>query len=302
MAHAPIATLDAAVDQFLRYLAAERALSANTVAAYSRDCAALLSALEGQGVHEPAAVLPGHLVGFLEQLQQRGLAARSRARALAAVRGLFGYLAREGAISRDPSRELRRPRLGRRLPHSIGRPAVEKLLGGTDDTLLVQRDVAMVELIYATGLRVSEVVSIKVGQVNLEAGFLTVVGKGRKERAVPIGTYARTRVLAYLNEVRPLLLRGRLSPYLFVTRAARPMTRQGFWKRLRLRGLARELGERISPHMLRHAFATHLVEGGADLRAVQLMLGHADIGTTEIYTHVARDRLREVHRKFHPRG
>ncbi len=236
MAHAPIATLDAAVDQFLRYLAAERALSANTVAAYSRDCAALLSALEGQGVREPAAVLPGHLVGFLEELQQRGLAARSRARALAAVRGLFGYLAREGAISRDPSRELRRPRLGRRLPHSIGRPAVEKLLGGTDDTLLVQRDVAMIELIYATGLRVSEVVSIKVVQVNLEAGFLTVVGKGRKERAVPIGTYARTRVLAYLNEVRPLLLRGRLSPSLFVTRAARPMTRQGFWKRLRLRG------------------------------------------------------------------
>lgn len=302
MAHAPIATLDAAVDQFLRYLAAERALSANTVAAYSRDCAALLSALEGQGVREPAAVLPGHLVGFLEELQQRGLAARSRARALAAVRGLFGYLAREGAISRDPSRELRRPRLGRRLPHSIGRPAVEKLLGGTDDTLLVQRDVAMIELIYATGLRVSEVVSIKVVQVNLEAGFLTVVGKGRKERAVPIGTYARTRVLAYLNEVRPLLLRGRLSPSLFVTRAARPMTRQGFWKRLRLRGLARELGERISPHMLRHAFATHLVEGGADLRAVQLMLGHADIGTTEIYTHVARERLRDVHRKFHPRG
>jgi integrase/recombinase XerD len=160
----------------------------------------------------------------------------------------------------------------------------------------------MIELIYAAGLRVSEAVGLTVNQVKLEGGYLTVVGKGRKERAVPIGRYARDRLLAYLNEVRPQLLGRRLSPYLFVTRAGRPMTRQTFWRRLRRRAVQTEVRAHVSPHTLRHAFATHLVEGGADLRAVQLMLGHADIGTTEIYTHVARERLREVHRKFHPRG
>jgi len=294
--------VDEAVDLYMQYLAAERRVSQHTLAAYGRDCAALVEALEEQGVASPADVLPGHIVGFLEAAQRRGLSARSRARALAAVRGLFRFLLREGVIASDPSRELRRPRLGRRLPHSMGRAAVLQLLVGAEDDPLVQRDLAMIELVYATGLRVSEVVSLKTSQVNLEANYLTVVGKGRKERAVPIGSYARDRVLAYLRDARPRILGRRLSPHLFVTGAARPMTRQGFWQRLRRRVRQAEVEGRISPHTLRHAFATHLVEGGADLRAVQLMLGHADIGTTEIYTHVARDRLREVHRKYHPRG
>ncbi len=150
----------------------------------------------------------------------------------------------------------------------------------------------MVELVYATGLRVTELVSLTVSQVNLEASYLTVVGKGSKERAVPIGQFARDRLVRYLRDVRPLLLRGHASPYLFVNRAGQRLTRQGFWKRLRLAVLRASIGGRVSPHTLRHAFATHLVEGGADLRAVQMMLGHADIGTTQIYTHVARDRLR----------
>ena len=295
-------SLDAAVDCYLRYLAAERGVSRHTLAAYGGDCTALVDALERQGVRRPAAVLPGHIVSFLEDAQRRGLSARSRARALAAVRGLFAFLVREGVVARDPSRELRRPRLGRRLPQSMSRDVVVELLGGGDPNTLVQRDLAMIELIYASGLRVSEVVSLKVSQVNLEAAYLTVVGKGRKERAVPIGTYARERLLTYLRDVRPQILGRRLSPYLFVTRAGRPMTRQGFWRRLRQRVRTCGLTARISPHTLRHAFATHLVEGGADLRAVQLMLGHADIGTTEIYTHVARDRLRDIHRKFHPRA
>jgi integrase/recombinase XerD len=294
--------MDGAVDRYLTWLAAERRLSPHTLAAYGRDCAALVQFLERQGVTDPAAVLAGHIGNFLAAEQRRGLSARSRARALAAVRGLFAFLVREGMLANDPSRELRRPRLGRRLPESLGREAVGKLLTPAGADVLVQRDVAMIELIYAAGLRVSEVISLAVSQVKLEAGYLTVVGKGRKERAVPIGRLARERLLDYLKEVRPAILGRRLSRFLFVTRTGQPMTRQGFWRRLRRRALQAEVREHLSPHTLRHAFATHLVEGGADLRAVQLMLGHADIATTEIYTHVARERLREVHKKFHPRG
>ena len=294
--------MDEAVDRFLHYLAAERRLSLNTLAAYGRDCVALVTALERQGVTTPEAVLPGHIVGYLEDAQSRGLSARSRARALAAVRGLFRFLVREGVIAKDPSRELRRPRVGRRLPQTLSRATVSQLIGKDDTDPLIERDLAMIELIYATGLRVTEAVSLRVSQVKLEAGYLTVVGKGGKERAVPIGSYARDRLLAYLHDVRPQILRRRLSSYLFVTRIGRPMTRQAFWQRLRRRVQQMEVNGHLSPHTLRHAFATHLVEGGADLRAVQLMLGHADIGTTEIYTHVARERLREVHRKYHPRG
>lgn len=294
--------MDSLVDRYLQYLAAERQVSVNTLAAYGRDLAALVSSLEGQGIAELAAVLPGNIVTFLEDAERRGLAARSRARALAAVRGLFSFLVREGVLPSNPSRELRRPRLGRSLPKSVGVREVERLITVSAGGFLEARDLAMVELLYATGLRVSELVSLQVSQLRLEAGYLTVVGKGRKERAVPIGTHARSRVLAYLQDTRPLILRRRLSPHLFVTRTGRPMSRQGFWQRLRRLAQRAEVVSRISPHTLRHAFATHLVEGGADLRTVQMMLGHADISTTEIYTHVAPERLRAVHRKFHPRG
>jgi integrase/recombinase XerD len=294
--------MDAAVDRFLTHLATERRVSPHTLAGYGRDLAALVQFLEGEGITAPDAVLPGHLAAFLAAAQRRGLAARSRARAIAALRGLFRFLVREGLLAADPTRELRRPRLGRRLPESLGRPAVEQLLDGAAADPFIQRDVAMIELIYAAGLRVSEVIALTITQVKLEAGYLTVIGKGRKERAVPIGRPARDRVLAYVRDVRPQLLGRRASPYLFISRTGRPMTRQAFWLRLRRRAVQTAVREHLSPHTLRHAFATHLVEGGADLRAVQVMLGHADIGTTEIYTHVARQRLREIHKKFHPRG
>jgi integrase/recombinase XerD len=294
---------DLQVDRFLTLVATERGLAANSVQAYSRDLAALTDHLERRGVHSAGALQARDLVSFLETLHQRGLAARTRARMLAAVRGFCAFLVREGVLAADPARDLRLPRLGQRLPRSLASTEVKRLLTGSDDdATLVARDVAMIELLYATGLRVSELVSLKVSQVNLEAAYLTVVGKGRKERAVPIGSYARTRLLAYVQETRPRILGRRLSPYLFVNRAGRAMSRQGFWKRLRLAVRRSELTGKISPHTLRHAFATHLVEGGADLRAVQMMLGHADISTTQIYTHVARERLRELHRKFHPRG
>ncbi len=293
---------DAAVDRFLNHLAAEKGLAANSVMAYSRDLAAFLDHLDRRRVDGPAAVQARDIVSFLEGLQQRGLSARTRARMLVAVRGFFAFLVHEQALAADPTPDVHPPRLGQRLPHSLGPEEVSQLLAAADTGTLMQRDHAMIELVYATGLRVSEVVSLKVSQVNLEAGYLTVVGKGSKERAVPIGSYARQRLLTYLHEARPKILHGRLSPFLFVNRAGRRLSRQGFWQRLRLAVRRTGIEGKVSPHTLRHAFATHLVERGADLRAVQMMLGHADIATTQIYTHVARDRLRAVHRKFHPRG
>lgn len=297
-----MAAVDVVVDDFIRHLAAERAASANTIAAYARDCAVLADYLEGAGVRDIGHVRAGHIVGYLEQGQRRGLSARSRARALSAVRSLFTYLVREKIVTQDPSREIRRPRLGRRLPRTLAPAEVVQLVQVDGDQPLALRNSAMIELMYACGMRVSEVVSLKMIQLNLEGGYVTVMGKGRKERVIPVGSYARERVVAYIQDARPQILGRRLSPYLFVTRAGGAMTRQGFWHLLKRRGLAAGVATTFSPHTLRHAFATHLLEGGADLRAVQMMLGHADIGTTEIYTHVARDRLRDVHRKFHPRG
>jgi integrase/recombinase XerD len=294
--------VDGQVDRYLTYLATERGLAANTLAAYGRDLAAFLDHMERRQLTCATAVQVRDVVSFLEALEQRGLAARSRARMLAAIRGLFAFLIREQEITTDPSREIHPPRLGQRLPRSLGSDEVAQLLASPEDTALTQRDGAMFELAYATGLRVSEAVSLKVSQVNLEAGYLTVLGKGGKERVVPIGTCARQRLIDYLQIARPAILAGRLSPQLFVNRSGHSLSRQGFWKRLRLAVRRTGIAGKVSPHTLRHAFATHLVEGGADLRAVQMMLGHADIATTQIYTHVARDRLRAVHRKFHPRG
>lgn len=293
---------DALVDRFLNYLAAEKGLSTNTLAAYGGDLAAFLGHLEQRRVVGVTSVQPGDLASFLHALQGRGLAARSRARMLACLRGFFAFLVREGLLCDTPTRDIRFPRLGQRLPRSLGREQVTQLLADTKDDPLVHRDLAMIELTYATGLRVSELVGLKVNQVNLEAGYLTVVGKGSKERAIPIGSYARDRLLAYLQETRPRLLKGRLSPHLFLSRLGNRLTRRSFARRLNLAALRAGVDSAVSPHVLRHAFATHLVERGADLRAVQMMLGHADIATTQIYTHVARDHLRSVHKKYHPRG
>jgi len=298
----PQVPLDEQVDRYLNHLATERGLAGNTLAAYGRDLAAFVDHLERHQLTNARAIQVRDVVSFLEALQQRGLTARSRARMLAAIRGLFAFLLREEEVTADPSREIHLPRLGQRLPRSLGAEEITQLLFSPEDGALAQRDGAMFELVYATGLRVSEAVSLKVSQVNLEAGYLTVIGKGGKERAVPVGACARQRLLEYLQTARPAILDGRLSPQLFVNRNGRPLSRQGFWKRLRLAVRRAGIAGKVSPHTLRHAFATHMVEGGADLRAVQMMLGHADIASTQIYTHVARDRLRAVHRKFHPRG
>ncbi len=295
---------DVQVDAFLAYVTVEKGLAANTVEAYGRDLAALSRYLATQGVHDVRAAGSRHLIGFLTALRDHGLSARSQARVLTTLRRFYRFLEREEALpAGDPTAQLRPPKLGRRLPHAPSRAQVDALLDLPDAaTPLGARNQAMIELLYATGLRVSELVGLQVKQTNLEAGFVRVRGKGGRERVVPLGSHAREKVLAYLNTIRPLLLKGRSSAYVFITRSAKPLTRQGFWRLLKQYAQQSPQGGALYPHALRHAFATHLLDGGADLRAVQAMLGHADIATTQIYTHLTSERLREVHRKFHPRG
>lgn len=300
----PPTARDAHVDAFLTYLTVEKGLAANTVEAYGRDVAEFCRHLDTQGVTDVTAAGARHVVGFLTLLHNRGLSARSQARVLTTLRGLYRFLQREGLLpAQNPTALLRMPKTGRRLPHAPPRAQVAALLELPDGaTPLGVRNQAMLELLYATGLRVSELVTLQVHQVNLEAGFIRVRGKGGRERVVPLGTRAREKILAYLTAARPALLKSRSSTYLFLTRSAKPLTRQAFWHLLKQYARRSPRGDALYPHALRHAFATHLLEGGADLRAVQAMLGHVDIATTQIYTHLTGERLREVHRKYHPRG
>jgi integrase/recombinase XerD len=299
-ARAPSA-LDRAVDRWLALLATGRGLSANTLDAYGRDLAGLLEFLSGRGIDEPAAVEPGMLVDYLAHLRDRELAAAGIARRLSAVRGFFAFLEGDGVLERSPAAELRSGRRPRRLPRPWAREDVARLLDAPFAGDRGARDRAMLETIYGAGLRVSELVRLRIEQVNLVGGFLVAFGKGRKERAVPLGERARQAIVEWIEGPRGRLLRGGVSPWLFVGLRGRPLTRQAFWKQLRRRALALGLPP-VSPHRLRHSFATHLLEGGADLRAVQAMLGHADVATTQIYTEVARGRLREIHRRHHPRA
>jgi integrase/recombinase XerD len=291
------------LDLFLDYLTVERGLAPNTRASYSRDLLRFLNYLEDQGIHDWSQVRFPDVMAFLSKVQDQGLSARSRARLLAALRGFFKFMVRDSHLTENPVVHMTSPRLRRYLPLVLSVAEVEILLAQPDpNTPIGQRDVAMLELLYATGLRVSELVNLPVGRVNLEVGFLVVVGKGAKERIVPMGETAMESVRLYTLESRPRLLRGRMSDILFLSNRGRAMTRQGFWKLLKKYGRQASLKKRLTPHALRHSFATHLLDRGADLRSVQMMLGHADISTTQIYTHVARERLKQVHEKYHPRA
>lgn len=296
---------DIQIDAFLSYIAVEKGLAKNTVEAYSRDLMAFHLCLKAQGVVEVKEAAPRHVIGFLTSLRDRGLSARSQARILTVLRGLYRFLQREEILrGPDPTAHLSLPKIGRHLPRMPSQPQITTLLTiPNNSTPLGARNQAMIELLYATGLRVSELVSLEVTHLNLEAGFVRVRGKGGRERLVPLGSRARETIETYLAHARPTLLKQRSSSYLFLSRSAKPLTRQGFWRLLKQYAKhTNEEGGALYPHALRHAFATHLLEGGADLRAVQSMLGHVDIATTQIYTHLTNDRLREVHRKYHPRG
>jgi len=290
------------LELWLDALAVERGLSPRTVAAYRSDLlrlAAWLGQEKRRALHEASGP---ELAEHLRWLHRREISPRSSARALSSMRGFFAWRVAEGWRADDPTLHLVAPKRGRRLPDVLSEDEVTRLLAAPDlASPLGQRDQAMLELLYASGLRVSELVGLALAQLRLAGGFLIVLGKGGKERVVPVGEAAEAALRRYLSEVRARLVKGR-SEAVFVSRLGRQMTRQGFWKLVRGYGRAAGIRRRISPHVLRHSFATHLLEHGADLRVVQAMLGHADISTTEIYTHVHRERLRRIYDQFHPRA
>jgi integrase/recombinase XerD len=279
----------------------ERGLAPLTLSAYARDLQDFWEFLEARGREQWGAVTLGDLKDYLAALEARGLAARSRARKLSALRQFFRFLEREEAVAANPAELLDSPRLPRRLPKVLGEREVETLLAAPDPaTPAGQRDGALLEVLYATGLRVSELVGLTLKQLDLRRGVVRPLGKGSKERVVPMVAPAVEKLQLYLSQGRPRLLQGRQSPYVFLNRRGGKLSRQGFWKILK--NYARELGVRdLSPHTLRHSFATHLLSRGANLRVLQLLLGHADLATTQIYTHLDAARLKEIHRKAHPR-
>ncbi len=286
---------------YLDRLSVERGLSPRTVEAYRRDLSSLGRWLASRRI-EAAAVSRGELVKFLQGRRAAGLSARSVARLISALRGFFSHCAAEKIVEPDPSLHLGNPKMWVALPHSLSSGEVEALLGAPDaETPRGVRDRAMLETLYASGLRVSELVRLERGRVDLDNGVLLVLGKGNKERLVPLGRTARSWIGRYLREVRPAQDRNR-SLFLFLTDRGLPMTRQRFWQLVEAYARAAGIRKTISPHVLRHSFATHLLENGADLRALQMMLGHADIATTQIYTHVSRGRLRQVYDEYHPRA
>lgn len=291
------------LDQFLHYITVERGLALNTVISYRNDLQQFIAFLENIGVSSFNEVKREHLAMYLENLHRKGLATRSRNRHLAAIRSFYKYLLREKIADSNPAAQMESSQIQKKLPQVLSLEEVEKLLEQPDvTTALGQRDKAMLELLYATGLRVTELVKMTTEQLNLEVGFVIALGKGHKERVIPITENAQDALKDYLEHGRKLLLKGRHSNYLFVNRSGKPITRQGFWKILQRYTRKAGITRNISPHTLRHSFATHLLEHGADLRSVQLMLGHSDISTTQIYTHVAREQLKKIHKLHHPRS
>ena len=290
------------IDTYLTYLRDVRRMSPNTVESYARDLAQLAAFAETQGV-AVEALERQDLETFVRQLMSAGLAPRSVARAVACVRGFYKFLAVEQKRDRSPADDLRPPRAWAALPKFLSLDEVDRLLAQPDTTTpRGLRDKSLFEVLYATGLRVSELVALRAGDLHLDEGYLTCIGKGDKQRMVPLGHEAADWVRRYLREGRTPLLRKKTSPWLFVNaRDGGSLSRIGFWKVLKEYGIKAGVSHDLSPHVLRHSFATHLLERGADLRMIQLMLGHADLSTTQIYTHVLEARLRAVYDKFHPR-
>jgi integrase/recombinase XerD len=287
--------------RYLDYLVVEKGLSSNTVAAYRADLKRLSRALGSRRRIEQARTQD--LLKVLRQMRVEGRSPRSVARWIVALRGFFSYLVAEGVLREDPAANLDAPRIWRSLPKVLSFAEVEALLAAPDRSVPAGlRDAAMLEVLYATGLRVSELIRLRLGDLHLDAGYVRCWGKGSKERVVPLGSEADATLQRYLAEGRPAFLQGKRSDCLFVNRRGSAMSRQGFWKIVKRYGLQAGIHTSLSPHVVRHSFATHLLENGADLRAVQIMLGHSDISTTQIYTHINRERLRRIYDDFHPRA
>jgi len=299
---------DVAVEEYLAYLRVERGLSVNTMAAYGRDLQRLTEFFETAGVEDLRRATPSTLASFLRELSTDGLAPRSQARRWIAVRGLFRWLRSEQMIEHDLTQQVRMPKSGRKLPDVLSREEVRALIAAPGvESPLGLRDTALLELMYGTGCRISEAVHLTRTRLQLDQGLVLLEGKGSKQRLVPVGGFATAALLAWLEAGRPVLDARRKkppkhSPYVFLTKRGHPISRQGVFLRVRQHAANAGISRDLSPHKLRHSFATHLLEGGADLRAVQTMLGHADISTTQIYTHLTQRHLADAHARHHPRG
>lgn len=289
------------IDAYLDHLRVERALARNTLEAYARDLGELANHVDAED--EPRAIRPEQVLDFVVTAAKRGKSARSSARQLSAVRGFFKFLLREKAVATDPSELVERPKLARKLPRVLSYDEVDRLLAAPpSDSPKGIRDSAMIHLMYASGLRVSELCSLALGELDRRVGTVSPLGKGGKRRVVPVGQVALDRIERYLELVRPFNKGAATDKHLFLSPRGKRLTRQGLWKLLKAYARTCGITTPISPHKLRHSFATHLLRGGADLRAVQAMLGHADLGTTEIYTRVAQDHVRQAFERAHPRA
>jgi integrase/recombinase XerD len=291
------------LERYLNYLLIERGVAQNTLEAYGRDLQRYLAFIAQKGLSHIKDATPEIIVEYLVLIKNEGLSANSMNRALAALRGFYKYLLMEKLIEQTPLANIELAKVWMRLPDTISKEELKVILAQPGDkTPAALRDTAMLELLYATGIRVSELINLTMNSINWQVGFLTVMGKGSKERIVPIGKTAYDCVRVYVDKARPQLMQKKSTEVLFLNRFGGKFSRQGFWKMVIRYSSKAGLIKKVHPHTFRHSFASHLLEGGADLRTVQVMLGHADISTTQIYTHITRDRLKEIHQKYHPRG
>ena len=294
--------LNTHLSRFLSYIRIEKGLSDNTIASYRNDLTRYLAYIEENSILDSNSITLNILREFLAQLLRNQMSVSSVKRCISSIRHFHKFLLMEGLTDTNPTTYIESPRGWRRLPTTLSLSEVDALLKQPDEKINEGiRDSAMIELLYATGLRVSELISLKQGNINLEVGFIITVGKGGKERIVPAGEYALDKIRFYIKAARNQILKERQSQHLFVTSRGKGMTRQGFWKIIKKHARLAGIDKAISPHTLRHSFATHLLERGADLRSVQMMLGHSDISTTQIYTHINRERIKKIHAECHPR-
>jgi integrase/recombinase XerD len=299
----PQKSVDAYLDNFFNYLMVEKGLSKNTIESYSRDLQKFITYLEKNNHAEVSRVTNLEIMSFLVEVKSQGLSSKSTGRNLSAVRMFFKFLVQEGYLDIDPSINIESPKIRPNLPSVLSIAEVDSLLSQPDvKTTRGLRDRAMLELLYATGVRVSELVNLKLTSINFDVGYIIAFGKGSKERIIPLGDTANHYLKEYLATARPKHAKEMISSVLFLNPSGKKFSREGFWKMLKRYALKAGINKKLSPHTLRHSFATHLLERGADLRSVQIMLGHVDIATTQIYTHITQERLKKVHKQYHPRA
>ena len=295
--------IDETLSSYFDYLAIEKGLSKNSLEAYSHDLIDFASSIEKQGFKDIKSITSKNIRSYISDSRKHSLSTKTIIRKIASLKGFFKYLQMKGAIEDNPIVNIESPKTWKKPPHTLNIVEVNSLLCQPDTKIPVGiRDQAMLEILYGAGLRVSELVELTTNSINLEVGFLRCFGKGSKERVVPVGEIAVKCVRNYLEEARSILLKKSTSDHLFLTRSGKKMTRQGFWKIIKKYALKAGIKKTISPHTLRHSFASHLLEGGADLRSVQALLGHSDISTTQIYTHLTTEKIREIYKKHHPRA